>query len=165
MSASSSSCEFQVQLRPATDEDRDFCYSVHKAAMYENVHQLWGWIEEDQISYFDRTWRPVENQIVVVEGRDSGVLCVDHRDGEIYLGRIEVSPNLQGKGVGTYLVRALQAQAEQRKVPLVLEVLRNNERAIALYTRLGFKTTEVHGHKILLRWEVKGAKMNTSITA
>ena len=147
--------ELSVELRPATDADRNFCFAIHKAAMHDVVDQIWGWDDEDQSRYFDRTWQPANTQVVLVDGVDGGVLCVDRREEEICLGRIEIDSSLQGNGIGTILVKKLQTEAQNRGVPVVLEVLENNGRAKALYSRLGFEVTEVRGHKTLMRWKHK----------
>jgi ribosomal protein S18 acetylase RimI-like enzyme len=69
------------------------------------------------------------------------MLSVEYRPGEIYLARIEVHPDHQGRGIGTRLISALAGEARQAGQALVLEVLAVNHRARTLYERLGM--TEV----------------------
>jgi ribosomal-protein-alanine N-acetyltransferase len=53
---------------------------------------------------------------------------------------LAVAPRLQGRGIGTLLLRALTAEAARRgATSLLLEVRADNEAAIALYTRQGFE--------------------------
>ena len=69
------------------------------------------------------------------------MLDVEHRPAEIYLSRIEIHPDYQGRGIGTRLITALIDEARQRGQDLVLDVLSVKHRARALYRRL--EMTEV----------------------
>ena len=52
---------------------------------------------------------------------------------------IAVHPDHQGQGIGTALLRALLARADELQAPVVLEVRTDNDTAIALYERHGFE--------------------------
>ncbi|KAK0645798.1 acyl-CoA N-acyltransferase [Cercophora newfieldiana] len=140
-------------LRPAVDEDRDACYTIHRVAMYDVVKATFGWDEEDQIARWNSEWDPSEFQIVVVDGRMIGSIDVVDRTNDILLSGIELEPAFQGRGIGSALIGKLQAKAAQRGVPLVLGVFEANPRARALYERLGFKEFHREGIKALMRWE------------
>ncbi len=66
------------------------------------------------------------------------------RLGYTHLGRLVVKPNLQGKGVGTELIKQLMAIGDQQfdSKGYSLFVLKANTRAKNLYLRLGFKVQE-----------------------
>jgi ribosomal protein S18 acetylase RimI-like enzyme len=130
-----------ISLRPATRADDEFCYQLHKAAMGGYVAAVWGWDEQVQREYHARAFKPRRWQIITVNGTDAGMLSVEYRPDEVYLARIELRPGLQGRGIGTRIINALRAAARQRGQDLVLDVLVVNERARALYERLGL--TEV----------------------
>jgi ribosomal protein S18 acetylase RimI-like enzyme len=130
-----------ISLRPATRADDEFCYQLHKAAMGGYVAAVWGWDEQVQREYHARAFKPRRWQIITANGADAGMLLVEYRPDEVYLARIEIRPGLQGQGIGTRIINALLAEARQRGQDLVLDVLVVNERARALYERLGL--TEV----------------------
>lgn len=77
--------------------------------------------------------------------RDAGVLIVEYRPDEIYLGRVELHPGHQGQGIGTHLIRQLLDEAAALGHPVTLDVLTVNHRAYQLYHRLGFREVERHG--------------------
>ncbi len=130
-----------ITLRPATRADNEFCYQLHKAAMGDYVAAIWGWDEKVQRGFHTRAFKPRRWQIITANGADVGMLSVEYRPDEIYLARIEILPGRQGKGIGTRIINALLAEARGRDQDLVLDVLVVNERARALYQRLGL--TEV----------------------
>jgi ribosomal protein S18 acetylase RimI-like enzyme len=125
-------------LRPATEDDYEFLYHLHAAAMGEYVAATWGWEESWQREYFAEKWDPSKRQIIQVNGRDAGVLVVSWRSDEIYLELIELLPIYQGRGVGTAVLQDLIARSREQQLPLVLHVLKANKPARRLYQRLGF---------------------------
>jgi ribosomal protein S18 acetylase RimI-like enzyme len=126
-----------VGLRAATRDDREFCFRLHKDAMGEYVDAVWGWDDQEQWDHHVKNFDPDQWRIITVDGADAGMLSVDRHEDHIYLGRIELLPEHQGRGIGTHLITELISEAEQRGVDLVLDVLAVNRRAHALYRRLG----------------------------
>ncbi|MGF6417171.1 ribosomal-protein-alanine N-acetyltransferase [Stenotrophomonas sp. AN71] len=64
--------------------------------------------------------------------------------GTMHLGRIIVSPQVRGRGLGRALMQALAAQASGSAAVerLTLRVYRDNTAAIALYSGLGFQPVD-----------------------
>ncbi len=134
-----------VALRAATSADSEFCYGLHKAAMGDYVTAIWGWDEEEQRGFHARAFDQDQWQIITADGEDVGMLSVEYRRDEVYLGRIEILPSHQGRGIGTGLISALASEARQKGQDLALDVLTVNHRAGALYQRLGLKEVGRHG--------------------
>jgi ribosomal protein S18 acetylase RimI-like enzyme len=144
-----------IELRAATNADSEFCYRLHKAALGEYVAAIWGWDEQRQREFHARAFNPDRWQIITDDGVDIGMLDVEYRPHEIYLSRIEICPDHQGRGIGTRLISTLMAEATLRKQALALDVLTVNERARALYQRLGLTEAGRHGDnniKIAMRY-------------
>jgi len=126
-------------LRPATPADFDFLFALHRAAMRAYIEPIWGWHEDWQLEYFREKYDSRQRQIIQVEGQDVGVLVVERRADELYLGLIELLPAFQGRGIGAAIIRGLIAQARAEGRPLELHVLRTNAPARRLYERLGLR--------------------------
>ncbi len=134
-----------IGLRPVTPADSEFCFQLHKAAMGSYITAIWGWDEQVQRDFHTRAFDPGRWQIITADGAGIGMLDVEYRPGEIYLARIEIDPEHQGRGAGTRLISALIDEARQRGQDLVLDVLTINQRAYDLYRRLGMKEEASHG--------------------
>jgi len=144
-----------IELRAASDADNEFCYQLHKAAMGAYVTAIWGWDEQTQRDFHARAFNPDHWQIITDGGVAIGMLDVEYRPDEIYIARIEICPDHQGQGVGTQLISALIDEARQKGQALALDVLTVNERAQALYRRLGMTEVARHGDnniKIAMRY-------------
>jgi hypothetical protein len=68
------------ELRVATEDDREFLWGLHASAMRGPVERTWGWDEDFQRNFFEEHFDPDERQIVVVDGRDVGVLQTERRE-------------------------------------------------------------------------------------
>jgi ribosomal protein S18 acetylase RimI-like enzyme len=140
-----------VALRPATPADSEFCFQLHKAAMGDYITAIWGWDEQRQRGFHARSFNPGRWQIITAAQADIGMLDVERRPGELCISRIEIHPDYQGQGIGTFIISALADEARQNGQDLVLEVLTVNQRAQALYQRLGMREVARHGVKITMR--------------
>jgi ribosomal protein S18 acetylase RimI-like enzyme len=140
------------ELREARDDDREFLFRVHCAAIRESVEALWGWDEELQRRLFDERFGREPLQVIQVDGEDAGVLVVEE-DDEVFLKLIELLPAAQGQGIGSSIIRSLQARGK----PVTLRVLTTNPRAAALYKRLGFEGTERTSERLYMRAEPTSA--------
>jgi ribosomal protein S18 acetylase RimI-like enzyme len=79
-------------------------------------------------------------------------LYVAHWEREIRIMDIALLPEHRGSGVGSQLLRELQAEARSAGKSLTIHVERFNP-ALRLYERLGFKQVEDKGVYLLLSWE------------
>jgi ribosomal protein S18 acetylase RimI-like enzyme len=134
-------------LRPAGEADFDFLYDLHEVTMREYVEAIWGWDDRFQREMFAKSFGDKPRSIVIVDGADNGVVCIEARADEVYLHTLEVHPRVQRRGVGAALARSVMAEAEARRAPAALRVFKVNVGARRLYQRLGFVIvgeTETH---------------------
>ena len=74
----------------------------------------------------------------MVAGADAGILAVAHELDCLRVNQLLVLPEYQGKGVGTACLRRVLEDAARSKLPVRLQALKLNRRAIEFYRRLGF---------------------------
>jgi ribosomal protein S18 acetylase RimI-like enzyme len=126
-----------VTTRPATQADYQFLYMLHKLALGPYVAATWRWDEESQRKLFQDAWEPTANQVVLLGGEPIGCLRVEAHDDHVFVDYIALMPEHQRHGIGSSLMRQLQASAATRGLPVRLNVLKVNP-ARVLYERLGF---------------------------
>jgi ribosomal protein S18 acetylase RimI-like enzyme len=92
----------------------------------------------------------MDRSLVAVDGDQIlGLAMLGVRPGRAWVTRLGVLPVKRKRGVGEALMRGLLAAAEQLGVDdLVLEVIKNNTPAHALFLKLGFRET---GELLVLR--------------
>jgi ribosomal protein S18 acetylase RimI-like enzyme len=127
-------------LRLATEADYDFLYALHEATMRPTVSQIWGWDDARQSALFRERFDPATRQVIVIDGRDVGVLEVEERPVEVFLANIEIAPEQQNRGLGAAIITDILHDAHARRLPVTLQVNRVNP-ARWLYERLGFVET------------------------
>jgi ribosomal protein S18 acetylase RimI-like enzyme len=127
-----------VRLRPATLDDIDALYRIHRAVLGPYVEQTWGWDEGWQAGHFREHFDVSVRQVIEYRGQVIGFLDVIEEEGRTLLASIRIIPEFQRRGIGTSLIRGVLHGAASRGVPVVLRVLRINP-ARSLYERLGFE--------------------------
>jgi ribosomal protein S18 acetylase RimI-like enzyme len=75
--------------------------------------------------------------VIEQDGQPIGRLRVLRTGASITLAGIQLLPTYQNQRIGTTLVTQLQHEAEQRGVPLLISVEKDNPNARRLYERLG----------------------------
>jgi GNAT superfamily N-acetyltransferase len=140
----------KISFREATEADYGFLYSLHSLAMKPHVERTWGWDEQDQQRRFRMEFDPSSSQIVLVDGREVGVLAVN-AGREDFIANIELLPAYQGRGIGTRILQDVLGESDRAGKTVGLRVLKVNP-ARRLYERLGFVLSgETETHYVMRR--------------
>jgi ribosomal protein S18 acetylase RimI-like enzyme len=127
----------RVRLREATDADNEFCLRLNVAAMREYVEPIYGWDIDVQRRYHDEWFAANRRSISIIEDDDGasiGVLDLSDEGDHVYLSRIAILPEAQGRGVGSAVMEDLIGRGRTIR----LHVLTNNVDARRFYERFGF---------------------------
>lgn len=81
-----------------------------------------------------------------------GQWLVERRPSELFLARVMLHPDWQGRGIASALIRELQDEARAASLPLALQVWEENP-ARTLYERLGFRVSGAVEFRVQMRWE------------
>jgi ribosomal protein S18 acetylase RimI-like enzyme len=139
-----------VRLRAYQAEDFDFARQLYFETMHWAIERVFGWDQAHQEASFAVWFNPDEVNIITANGVDAGWIQQREDHGAIFLGSIYVTPEMQGKGIGTSVIQTLLDLGRQRSQPITLAVMKINP-AIALYERLGFRITHEDEHKLYMR--------------
>ncbi len=145
-------------LRPATLDDVDFLVDVAIEATRAQGRLSPeaaepGWREGfADVTREQLAEDPTGTGVIELDGRPVGRLRVARHPGSVELCGIQLDPSVQGRGIGTAIIRQLQQEAADRGVPLDLGVERDNPNARRLYDRLGFLQYAEDDSEDKLRW-------------
>lgn len=118
-------------LEPVVDLWYDTWHATFPDLRHHESKAAWRQRFETEIAPNERVY------VAEVEGRLTGFLAVKNRDDDQgYLHEIFVTPEFQGHGVGSALMRLAK---ELAPAGLRLHTLQRNTRAAAFYVRHGFR--------------------------
>ena len=97
-----------------------------------NVSQFLTMVRKDGIDL-------TSSRVLVADGNPSGIAMIARRGWTSRLAAMGISSDMRGKGAGTWFMNELVREAcEREEREMVLEVIEQNEPAVALYKRSGF---------------------------
>ena len=161
MTAKEQTIHQNLSLRPAELADEMFLETVY-AEMRRGELAVFNWSREQENAFFKMQFR-LQNQAyemqfpgadyTVVELKKMPIGClIVERGREIRLVNIALLPEFRSRGIGAFLLKQLQTEAQAADKPLALSVLKTNDRAVNLYKRCGFAVTGSDELYLAMRW-------------
>ena len=139
-------------LRPAEAEDSDFAWGVRTAAFRPYMERAGGWDEAAERRRHERRFREQELHVVEWEGEPAGIVAMVMAEDCLRLNQLCIAPAHQGRGIGGACLLRLLERAGKCGLPVRLQSLKVNPRALAFYERHGFRRTgESDTHYLLER--------------
>jgi GNAT superfamily N-acetyltransferase len=157
-----------LTLRPATADDESFLEKVYAGTRAAELATV-PWTDEAkaafvrmqfaaQSQYYREHYPDASVDVILVNAEGGGLdaeavgrLYVARWTDEICIVDISLLPVFCNRGIGTTLLRQLQAEASAAGKPLRIHVERFNP-ALRLYERLGFRQLEDRGVYLFLEW-------------
>lgn len=87
--------------------------------------------------------KAIDVLVAVCEGEIVGTASLHYREaGGLYLSSMAVSPKVQGRGIGYYLLKAVEERAQEKGCSVIsLECCEFLKMAVAMYKRMGYERT------------------------
>jgi ribosomal protein S18 acetylase RimI-like enzyme len=154
--------ETSLTLRPIRwPGDESFLQALYASTRADELAQV-PWSEEQkaafcqmqfaaQHQYYQEHYAGAAFDVIEVNGASVGRLYVNRGEREIRIVDITLLPEHRRAGLGTRLLRALQAEAHAAGRLLSIHVEKFNP-ALALYQRLGFQVQADRGAYLFLQW-------------
>ena len=139
------------KLRKAIQDDKKFAYEVKRAAMREYVELVWGWDEDLQWQLHDRRFDHQAFQIISLDGVDVGTMSAVVRPDCVFVNELYILPEHQGQGVGRKCMLTVMERGRSLDLPVRLQVMKVNPRAVAFYQRLDFTITDHTATHVLMQ--------------
>jgi ribosomal protein S18 acetylase RimI-like enzyme len=157
-----------LTLRAATPGDDPFLYQVYATTRSAELAMV-PWSDDQksafiemqfraQAQYYREHYPDTSFDLVLCDGQKAGRLYVSRLSEEIRVVDIALLPQFCNRGIGTSLLRQLQAEAVAASKPLRIHVERFNP-ALRLYQRLGFEQIEDKGVYLFLEWRAAGPQL------
>ena len=155
-----------IRLRPEESTDRPFLFALY-AATRETELAATGWSAAQCAAFLEHQFAaltsgyaaayPDADRWILERGGTSVGAVIRARTNEehrvVYLA---LAPAHRGRGLGSALLRHLQKQATEARVPLRLQAFVDSP-ALRLYRRLGFVETGTDGLRIRFEYPVPDA--------
>lgn len=129
-----------LTLRPAMAADLDFAWFLHRELMKPLTEQVMTWHDINQRRVVERDIDGGGASIILAGDVAAGWFSQREEADAVRLCQLYVTATMQNRGIGSAIIRRLVAAAHAGGKPVLLEVMKNN-RACALYERLGFTVT------------------------
>ncbi len=150
----------EIELRQAKVADTKFLWDVFRVSMKDYITQTRGeWNEQREESQFRHQLDLSAAQVIRSNDLEVGFIMAPIKDGARWVHTICIVPEHQNRGIGTEVIRSVIAEAQTRKMPLYLSVLKVNP-ARRLYERLGFVVIEETKHHFRMKFH--GAAVSES---
>jgi ribosomal protein S18 acetylase RimI-like enzyme len=94
-----------------------------------------------------------QTQLILRDGSAVGWVTIDRSGDALHGVDIALLPAQRDRGIGTQLLRALQAEAASGGRPMRFSVNRFNHRALDLYRRVGFSVIRETDAHIFMEWK------------
>ncbi len=138
-----------IALRAVRSEDIDFAWTLYRDLMKPLTEELLDWREDRQRQGIEADLARDGAAIIEFDCAQAGWLMVGETEREIVIHQIYLLPTFQNRGIGSGLIWSLMVPASAADRGIALNVMKNN-RARALYERLGFAVTGGNDHKLHL---------------
>jgi ribosomal protein S18 acetylase RimI-like enzyme len=133
-----------VSFRPAVEADIPFLVELRKKTM--TAHEVASGLHRSAEHGITRVRASFQcAQVILQAGEAVGLLKVVRHSSHWELLQIQLTPQFQGKGIGTTIIRSVLAEARTIGVGVRLGVLKANP-ARKLYERLGFVVVDEKEH-------------------
>ncbi|SCX82358.1 GNAT family N-acetyltransferase [Alkaliphilus peptidifermentans] len=147
-----------------TNDDKDFLFNVFKNNKQEEI-SLWGWREEEerlfiqnqflcQQNSYEIQYPNLDKQLIIYNGQQVGYIYIHRDDKKITIVDLAILKEFRNKGIGKEQILFIQSVAKAANLPIQLSVFNNNP-AVILYIKLGFKEVSCNELYHRMEWRPK----------
>ncbi|WP_405664999.1 GNAT family N-acetyltransferase [Streptomyces sp. NBC_01166] len=124
-------------LRPATSDDLEAMAEIRAVVMRPDLERLGRYDEHRVRQRLRDAYAPEHTSVVEVDGDVAGCVALRPSEDGWCLEHFYLTPELQGRGIGTAVLTRLLARTDADGLPVRLDVLQGSV-ARRLYERHGF---------------------------
>ncbi|MFJ6616599.1 GNAT family N-acetyltransferase [Kitasatospora sp. NPDC091335] len=150
-------------LRPATADDLEPVTALKARVMRADLERLGRWDQDRSRERVRKSFSVRHTSVLLVDGAFAGCVTVrpDEQGGR-HLELFYLAPHLQGRGLGSAVLRHLLADADAAGDPVRLVVLRGSA-AQRLYERHGFAVVHEDPVDVAMLRPARGPELPTGV--
>lgn len=140
-----------LHVHPIAIEDFDSVFQLTKQGLLPYVDAVFGWDDDFQRQRirddYDWSWMHWATQA----NERVGLLCYKRYEQAIHVHLIIVEETYQRQGLGEKIMQTVHKWAQDEQRDVTLSAFKLNERAVALYRKLGYDIEQEEEHFLLFR--------------
>ena len=129
-----------IAFRPASDADFEILLALRIRVLRPHLERVGRFDPERARRYFRASYDPTHLRLILVDGAFAGCVALKPDGDGLVLEHFYLDEALQGRGIGSAVLRLLTAEADAMALPVRLGVLKGSP-AARLYQRHGFAWT------------------------
>ncbi|HYH07462.1 MAG TPA: GNAT family N-acetyltransferase [Thermoanaerobaculia bacterium] len=152
----------RITFRPERPEDEPFLYRLYVSTREPEMRMV-DWPAEQktaflrqqfgaQTAHYKTHYADADYSIIVLDGAPAGRLYLHQRGDDLRIMDILLAPEHRGSGIGTVLLKEILDRAAASGHSVSIHVEQDNP-ALRLYERLGFRQIDTFGVYLLMEWK------------
>ena len=131
-------CAMQdLALAPASEDDFESLLSLRLAAMRESLQRVGRFDPQRARERLSRAFEPAHSRHILLAGESVGFVVVLPMVDHLLLDHLYVAPQVQGRGIGSWVMAQVLAEADRLNQPVRVTALKLSD-ANRFYQRHGF---------------------------
>ncbi|MFM1692463.1 GNAT family N-acetyltransferase [Aeromonas salmonicida] len=132
-----------IELADVPKSEFEGGFAAIKQGIYPYVESVFGWDDEFQRERLSCVYQPQWFSWILLGGERVGLLCCKPYDNALHVHLLIISPQYQGRQLGSAVMERLHREAEREgKSRVTLSSFTRNQGALRFYERLGYKVVE-----------------------
>ena len=130
-------CGFILALAPASEDDFEALFALRMAAMRESLQRLGRFDPQRARERLSRAFEPGHTRHILLGGEPVGFVVLLPQAGQLVLDQLYIQPQAQRRGVGSWVMAQVLAEADRLAQPVRVMALKRSD-ANHFYQRHGF---------------------------
>lgn len=143
-----------LSFRMATSDDSKAIFEIKRSSFREYIDLVSTWDDQDQWEKHERRFSAGGFEVVLADGEVVGYFATVSDFDCLRLNQLFIHPDFQGRHIGRQVLVELKNRVITTRVPIRIQVLKVNPRAIQFYEREGFREIGSTVEHVRLEWTV-----------
>ena len=140
-----------ISIKLAGLEHADFVWLLYRELMKPIIEEVMQWHDINQRRVIEENIGSANSSLILLAENPIGWFYLRTETHSLRLCQIHIGSHFQRLGIGTQIIKCAMSRARANRVPLLLEVMKNNCAHI-LYRRLGFSVSAESNYKFHMIW-------------